>query len=290
MSDQHSTVNLNYSAGLCRKALSMRSPDYQSYNRFSSHNSPKNNHIFILKSGSQFLARFDCISKSTTYYDMSAYITNSYEPSCFTLPDGQVLLTGCYKNTYQGDCFIFNPVSLVCVKVASLNRPRYSVCLHYHAGYVYGFGGIYLDPVKASERFCLLTNRWELLPNLTQPRFSCTCVTIGDYIYVIGGRYVNSIEEFHIDRRSFRMIETTVLYKGCSCACFEDRIYVICSEGYVILNRQFEEIDRKMYRNKNIVFCRNDIRICEGRMYFNYDNFVEEFDSESRTTVSITEV
>jgi hypothetical protein len=58
----------------------------------------------------------------------------------------------------------------------------------------------------------------------------------------------------------------------------------------VILNREFEEIDRKMYRNKNIVFSRGDIRVYEGRMYFNYDNLIEEFDLESRTTVSITEV
>jgi hypothetical protein len=263
---------------------------YKSYNRFSPYNSPNNNYIYIPISGSQLLARFDCISKSTAYYDMSAYITHSYNPSCCTLPDGQVLLTGCYRNIYQGDCYIFNPVSLVFIKVASLNRPRYSICLHYHAGYVYAFGGIYLDPVKSSERFSLIRNRWEVLPDLRMPRFSCTCVTIGDYIYVIGGRYVNSIEEFDTDRRRFRMIETTVLYKGCSCTYSEDRIYVICSEGYVILNRELEEIDRKMYRNKNIVFSRGDIRVYEGRMYFNYDNLIEEFDLESRTTVSITEV
>lgn len=265
-------------------------PHYHKPYSLSAQNSKQNKYIFIPKSNSQLLARFDCISKSVIYYDMSLYISHSYNSSCCTLPNGNIIILGCYKNSYQGDCYIFNPISISYIKVASLNKPRFSVCLHYHEGYVYGFGGIYLDPVKTCERYHLSTNRWQILPDLKQPRFSCTCISLGSFIYVIGGRYVNTIEEWDANKCRFRLLDATVLYKGCSSVCTDDRIFMICSEGYVVMNKKFEEIERKMYRNKQIVFSRSDIRVHNGKIFFSYDHLIEEFDLKTKNTVGITDV
>jgi hypothetical protein len=93
----------------------------------------------------------------------------------------------------------------------SMGEARQDFCSASHDDFIYVFGGYNQQTetyLSSTERYDTITNRWEKVAPMKQERASHAAVTIGDKIYVFGGRVglttLRSTEIFDIRTQSWK--------------------------------------------------------------------------------------
>ena len=88
-----------------------------------------------------------------------------------------------------------------------MTQPKADHSLVFLKGYIYAIGScVYTPPLSACERFDVLQNKWESIPNLNSVRAGVgLCVVDDKYIYAFGGRnnqqhIISEIEVYNADK------------------------------------------------------------------------------------------
>jgi hypothetical protein len=195
--------------------------------------SPSQQHIFIAKSNTKRLIKYDCISANTQEFYLETIVSSKFDQSstCI-LPNGKIILVGGRnKNESQvhGNTYIFNPTTGACIKTPSLTYHRSLITLYCNDKNVYAIGGF--DGFKASsvaERMDWNSLGWKTLPTMKSPRVGCGSYYYDSKLYLFGGANTSSVEYYDFSENGFYLVNNLTVPQGENVVgVIDDRVYVI---------------------------------------------------------------
>ena len=150
------------------------------------------------------------------------YIIGGWIKSCNTD------LTSCY--TYDIENEIWN-------KIAELNLARDSAASTVFEGKILVTGGqdINTETLNSVEGYDYYENKWTNLPNMLEERNDHAAVSMGNKLFVIGGRYTTNCEVFDSFSRKFTEINSRIKFSVIKKWYFD----AICIGKYIVVFQRF---------------------------------------------------
>ena len=147
---------------------------------------------------------------------------------------GNLYLIGGYNISYEeslSSSYSYNFDSNTWIETAKLNKARDCAACTVFEGKIVVTGG-YHD-LKSVEAYDCHENKWSYLPDMIKGRYSHAAVSMGNKLFVIGGRYTTKCELFSSFSRQFTEIEYSLIPD------MRSRYFkAVCTGNYIVVFRR----------------------------------------------------
>ena len=127
---------------------------------------------------------------------------------------GKMYLIGGYNISYEeslSSSYSYNFDSNTWIETAKLNKARDCAACTVFEGKIVVTGGVYYLPqIKSVEAYDYHEDKWTYLPDMIEERSYHAAVSMGNKMFVIGGKYTTSCEVFDSRSRKFSNINSDI--------------------------------------------------------------------------------
>lgn len=238
------------------------------------HELPEKSYILIAKDNTKQLLQYDSLNHQTQIHDLSMLLSNNFNgTSTCMIPGSSVILAGGCDDEFYPDAFCFNLKSHSLQKLCPMKHLRSRVTLFYYNNYVYAFGGECYQILKTAERYNLLHNRWEFLPDMSYERISPSCLTISNKIYILAGGSA-TIEVFDTTYLRFDTLSLNLNLSYGLAISKEDRIYILEYKSLKVYSQLFNLISAQTHTYDNLYSSHSNISVSGSNLTY-YDDYLE---------------
>ena len=175
-----------------------------------------------------------------------------------------------YELRFNGSCFAHNYHENNRNELARMNTSRISPTCAVFEGKIIVTGGKNNDhTLKSIESYDYYENKWTNLPNMLEERNDHAAVSMGNKLFVIGGRYTTNCEVFDSFSRKFTEINSRIKFSVIKKWYFD----AICIGKYIVVFQRFR------YHTDTIIYLYD---VCENKWFhieceFTRDLFYSSF-------------
>ena len=152
-----------------------------------------------------------CSEKTKSWSNLDFTIK---EKCCYCVGSfmGNLYLIGGYNISYEeslSSSYSYNFDSNTWIETAKLNKARDCAACTVFEGKIVVTGGVYYLPqIKSVEAYDYHEDKWTYLPDMIEERSYHAAVSMGNKMFVIGGKYTTSCEVFDSRSRKFSNINS----------------------------------------------------------------------------------
>jgi hypothetical protein len=236
--------------------------------------------IYSIGQGTSDLIKYTISQGTLSILPLSSYIKHRfYYTSTCLLPHNQLLICGgwdgvmyhpyTHRDTYKVD---LNTENLQVTRLANLNYSRCCIRLVCNQDMVYALGGIDIENdshSKKAEKMSLNGVSWAKMPDMKEARCAFGVYLKENRIYIMGGLFNNTVEYYDEELNRFeKMSNVLVPVGGVICAELNERIYVVGRECVIVMNREFERVEKKEREKRECLNYYDEVGVEEGKIVF----------------------